>query len=229
MNNKLNIHNYASNGRSGESINIKATIIKSRNKKYQATNGRFFNNTYNKELLNKNIISNVKETEKKDIVSWIVNTLNPINHIPFINTLNNLNKDKKSSLDMVQSAIGGIIYGGGVGGIAKGLGGWFTRKLLPKNIITANSKLENNKDFTIINNGKIVKNNSNNNLKKVNLIEKDFQSIITENDKINKFNKNTVDNSNKIDIIYLKKSNKSYYDPYDKSKKTVSKAIDTKA
>ena len=167
MSNKLNIHNYASNGRSGEGINIKSTKIKSGNKEYQTTNGRFFNNSYNKEILNKDIMSDIKETEKKDFVSWVVNTLNPINHIPLISTLNNLNKDKKSSLDMVQSAIGGIIYGGGVGGIAKGLGGWFVGKLLPKKIITADSKLEKDKNLIIMNNGRITGHN-NNMIKKVN-------------------------------------------------------------
>lgn len=227
MSNELNINNYASNGRSGESINIKATQIKSKNKEYQTTNGKFFNNAYNKELLNNNIISTTQKIEKKKIVSWIVDTLNPINHIPLINTLKNLNKSKKSSLDMVQSAIGGIIYGGGVGGIAKGLGGWFARKLLPKNIIASNSKIENNKGMAPINNGRIINNNSN--IKKVNLKETDFQSVVTENHKINKFNKNIFDNSNKIDIIHIKKSNKNHYELYDKSKKIISKTIDTKA
>ena len=67
----------------------------------------------------------------------------------FKDTLDKLNKDKKNSLDMVQSAIGGVIYGGGIGGIAKGLGGWFAGKLLPKNTITAGNKLEKDKNLII--------------------------------------------------------------------------------
>ena len=224
MSNKLNIHNYATNGRTGEVINIKATKIKSGNKKYHVTNGKPFNNNYNKELLNKSIISGVKETEKKDFVSWVVDTLNPINHIPVINTLNKLDKDKKVSLGMVQSAIGGVIYGGGVGGIAKSLGGWFAGKLLPKNTITAGNKLEKDKNLILMDNGKITNHNNKNMLKKV-----VFENIISDSNKINETNKSSDKNSSKINIIHIKKNNKNYDGFYDKNKKILSKAIDTKA
>ncbi|MDA9559182.1 hypothetical protein N9R86_04330 [Alphaproteobacteria bacterium] len=221
MSNVPSFHNYLSNGRNGENIPIKSTKIKSGNKGYLATNGRLFNKTYKKQLLNKNLILALKKTDKKDLVSWVVETLNPINHIPVINTLNKLNKDKKNSLDMVQSAIGGIIYGGGVGGIAKGLGGWFTGKLLPKNIITADSKLEKNKNLILMDNGRITKNN--NMLKKAT-----FEGVISGSNKVDEFNKSSEKNSNKIDIIHIEKKSKNYDNFYDKNKK-LNKTIDTKA
>ena len=224
MSNVPSFHNYTSNGKSGENLPIKSTKIKSGNKEQLATNGRLFNKAYNKQLLSKNLILDVKKTDKKDFISWVVDTLNPINHIPVINTLDKLNKDKKNSLDMVQSAIGGVIYGGGIGGIAKGLSGWFAGKLLPKNIITADSKLEKNKNLILIDNGRITKNNNNNILKKA-----AFENIISDSNKINEFNKNSDKSSSKINIINIKKNNKNYDDFYDKNKKTLSKAIDTKA
>jgi len=209
VSNVPSFHNYTSNGRSGENIPIKSTKIKSGNKKHLATNGRLFNKVYNKKLLSKNLILDVEKTDKKDFISWVVDTLNPINHIPVINTLDKLNKDKKNSLDMIQSAIGGVIYGGGVGGIAKGLGGWFAGKLLPKNTITA---------------GRITNHNNKNMLKKV-----VFENIISDSNKINELNKSSDTSSSKINIIHIKKNNKNYNDFYDKNKKTLSKAIDTKA
>ena len=181
---------------------------------------------FTRKVLPKNIISASEETEKKDFISWVVDTLNPINHIPIISTLNNFNKDEKSSLDMIQSAIGGIIYGGGAVGVAKGLGGWFTRKLLTKDIITANSKSEKNKEVTLINNGKVT---NNNNLKKVSFKTITSQEKIMTNNDLNEFNTNIVKDSNKINITNIKKSNKDYYDLNNKSKKTITKAIDIKA
>ena len=228
MSNVPSFHNYPSNGRSGKDIPIKSTKIKSGNKEHLATNGRLFNKAYNKKLLSKNLILDVEKTDKKDYISWVVNTLNPINHIPVINTLNKLNKDKKNSLDMIQSAIGGVVYGGGVGGIAKGLGGWFAGKLLPKKIITADSKLEKDKNLIIMNNGRITGHN-NNMIKKVNYKKKAFENIISDNNKINETNKSLDKNSSKINIIHIKKNNKNYDGFYDKNKKILSKAIDTKA
>ena len=229
MNNVPSIHNYPSNGRSGENIPIKSTKIKSGNKEYLATNGRLFNKTYKKQLLSESLILDVKKTEKKDFFSWVVDTLNPINHIPVINTLSKLNKDKKNSLDMVQSAIGGVIYGGGVSGIAKGLGGWFTGKLLPKNIIATNSKLEKDKNLIIMDNGRVTRHNNNNMLKKVNYKKAAFENIISDSNKASQINKSSEKNSSKINIIHIKKNNKNYDDFYDKNKKKLGKAIDTKA
>ena len=228
MSNVPSFHNYPSNGRSGENLPVKSTKIKSANKQHLATNGRIFDKAYKKYLVSKNSIHDVNKTEKKDLFSWVLDTINPINHIPVINTLSKLNKDKKNSLDMVQSAIGGVIYCGGVGGIAKGLGGWFAGKLLPKNIITAGSKPEKDKNLIIMNNGRITGHN-NNIIKKVNYKKKAFENIISDSNKINETNKSSDKNSSKINIIHIKKNNKNYDGFYDKNKKILSKAIDTKA
>lgn len=228
MSNVPSFHNYPSNGRSGENLPVKSTKIKSDNKQYVATNGRIFDKSYKKHLVSNNSILAINKTEKKDLFSWVLDTINPINHIPVINTLSKLNKDKKNSLDMVQSAIGGVIYGGGVAGIAKGLGGWFAGKLLPKNIITADSKLEKDKNLIIMNNGRITGHN-NNIIKKVNYKKKAFENIISDSNKINETNKSLDKNSSKINIIHIKKNNKNYDGFYDKNKKILSKAIDTKA
>ena len=130
---------------------------------------------------------------------------------------------------MVQSAIGGVIYGGGVGGIAKGLGGWFTGKLLPKNIIAVNNKLGKDKNLIIMDNGRITRHNDNNMLKKVNYKKAAFENIISDSNKASQINKSSEKNSSQINIIHIKKNNKSYDEFYDKNKKKLSKAIDTKA
>ena len=226
MSNIPNIQKFSTNGRSGEDINTKSTKMRSTNKEYLASNGRLFDKNYKEQLSIKNLISDKQNSEKKNIFSWVVDTLNPINHIPLINTLNKLDNNDKNSLDMVQSAIGGVIYGGGVGGIAKGLGGWFAGKLLPKNIIVADNKPENKRDLMLMNNGKVTPHITNRMLKKVNLKETHYKNIIPNNDKVKDFNKNTVNDRNKIDII---NNEKNYYDFYDKGKKTINKAIDTKA
>jgi len=228
VSNVPSFHNYPSNGKSGENLPVKSTKIKSNNKEHLATNGRIFNKAYKKHLLSKNSILAVNETEKKNLFSWVLDTINPINHIPVVNTLSKLNKGKKNSLDMVQSAIGGVIYGGGVGGVAKGLGGWFAGKLLPKNIITAGSKLEKDKDLIIMDNGRITVHN-NNIIKKVNYKKKAFENMISDSNKLYESNKTSDKNSSKINIIHIKKNNKNYDGFYDKNKKILSKAIDTKA
>ena len=226
MSDITNFHNYLNNGRSGESILIKSTKLKSSNKKNVATNGKSFNKTYKKQLLSKNLKLEDSKREKTDLISWVVDALNPINHIPIINTLNKLDNDKKGSLDIVQSAIGGVIYGGGVGGIAKSLGGWFAGKLLPKNILTTDNKLEKDKNLIPIDNGRITK-TDNNILKEVNYKKTDLSSITSNSNRINEINRNLEKNSSKIDFIHIKK-NTSNYDPLNNINK-ISKAIDTKA
>ena len=225
MSNILN-HNYSTNGRSGENINFKSTKIKSADKEYSSNNGRLFNKSYKKQLFNENVLTESKGAEKKNLFSWVVDTLNPINHIPLINTLNKLNKVNKEPLDIVQSAIGGVIYGGGVVGIAKGLGGWFVGKLLPEKLVIADNKSERNKDQNFMGNGKVANHTSSKMLRKVNLKETTFPNILLDN---NKINEHTRKNQDKIEIINIKKNNKNYYEFYDKNKKIINKAIDTKA
>ena len=97
MSNVPSLPNYLSNGRSGENLPIKSTKIKSANKEHLATNGRIFNKAYKKQLLSKSLILDVKKTDKKNLFSWVVDTINPINHIPVINTLNKLYKENSNT------------------------------------------------------------------------------------------------------------------------------------
>ena len=59
-------------------------------------------------------------------------TINPLNHIPIIGTIKNINAKAEKSLDVLQSAIGGMIYGGPYG-FFKGIGGWVASKVFSKN------------------------------------------------------------------------------------------------
>ena len=143
-NNHIIEHNmpYLNNGKAAQNYKIKSTPIKSTKvKNINATNGKLFtqelfvalkeNNT-NKPGINKN--------ESTNFSSWLLNTLNPINHLPIISTLNNISNKTSKSLDIVQSAIGGAIYGGGPIGLAKGIGGWFLNKLIPTNKVAIKPK-----------------------------------------------------------------------------------------
>ena len=70
------------------------------------------------------------------VFSWIMKTINPINHIPVIGTIKNLNSKAEKSLDIVQSAIGGMIYGGPYG-FLKGIGSWIVGKVVGKKEIVS--------------------------------------------------------------------------------------------
>ena len=70
------------------------------------------------------------------LFSWIMKTINPINHIPVIGTIKNLNSKAEKSLDIVQSAIGGMIYGGPYG-FLKGIGSWIVGKVVGKKEIVS--------------------------------------------------------------------------------------------
>ena len=225
MTNIPSINNYNTNARSAEDIHPRSTKIKYTSKEYNLNNGRVFDKNFNKQLLNNDPLIKTKNLERKNFFSWVIDTLNPLNHIPVINTINKLDRDNSNSLDMFQSAIGGIIYGGGVTGIAKGLGGWFAGKLFPKNIKITENKLENNTSPILINNGKIKNVINSKQLKRVDLKEANIQ---TETSKIKKIDKNIIYNENKIDVIDIKK-NKSNYFYFYKEGKEINKNIDTKA
>ena len=133
---KHNIH-YLNNGKIAQNYMIKSTPIKSsKTKKINATNGKLFTQELDVAIKK----SRINKNESTNIASWMLNTLNPINHIPIISTLNNMANKTSKSLDIVQSAIGGAIYGGGPIGLAKGIGGWFINKLIPTNKIAVNPK-----------------------------------------------------------------------------------------
>ncbi len=146
MENKNHImkHNirYLNNGKIAQNYAIKSTPIKSTKiKNINATNGKLFTQelavAFKKNNINK---SSINKNENTDISSWLLNTLNPINHLPVISTINKIANKTSKSLDIVQSAIGGAIYGGGPLGLAKGIGGWFLNKLIPTNKVAIKPK-----------------------------------------------------------------------------------------
>ena len=75
--------------------------------------------------------------------SWIMDTVNPLNHIPLVSSIKNFITKSNKSLDVLQSAVGGFIFAGPLG-IIKGLGGWAANKITNK-FITANSSKNNKK------------------------------------------------------------------------------------
>ena len=138
---KHNIH-YLNNGKTAQRGIIKSTPIRSTKiKNINAKNGKLFTQelavALNKNNINKSIIN---KNEGTNFSSWLLNTLNPINHLPLISTLNNITNKTNKSLDIVQSAIGGAIYGGGPIGLAKGIGGWLLNRLIPGNKVAIKPK-----------------------------------------------------------------------------------------
>tara|TARA_B100002052_G_scaffold283665_1_gene294821 strand:+ start:52 stop:732 length:681 start_codon:yes stop_codon:yes gene_type:complete len=146
MENKNHIieHNmrYLNNGKVAQNYKIKLTPIKSTKvKNINATNGKLFTQELFVALKKNNIKkSSINKNESANVTSWLLNTLNPINHLPIISTINNMVNKTSKSLDIVQSAIGGAIYGGGPMGLAKGIGGWFLNKLIPTNKVAIKPK-----------------------------------------------------------------------------------------
>ena len=133
---------YLNNGKIAQNYLIKSTPIKStRIKNINATNGKLFTQELTIALQKNNFEkSNINKNDNNNLSSWLLNTLNPINHLPIISTLNNMANKTSKSLDIVQSAIGGAIYGGGPVGLAKGVGGWFLNKLMPTSKVAIKPK-----------------------------------------------------------------------------------------
>ena len=139
--NHINKIHYLNNGKIAQNYIIKSTPIKSTKfKNFNATNGKLFTQELAVALKNNIEKPNINKNETTNLSSWLLNTLNPINHLPIISTLSNMANKTSKSLDIVQSAIGGAIYGGGPIGLAKGIGGWFLNKLIPINKVTAKTK-----------------------------------------------------------------------------------------
>ena len=162
INNKVN---YLNNGKIAQIYNIKSTPIKSTKiKNINSTNGKLFTQEFAFAVKKNNIKNtNLNKRESSNFTSWLLNTLNPINHLPIISTLNYMGNKTGKSLDIVQSAIGGAIYGGGPIGLAKGIGGWFLNKLIPKNKLAIKPKTT--KESKIINtpykeNNKLIESSS---------------------------------------------------------------------
>ncbi len=133
---------YLNNGKIAQNYKVKSTPIKgTKFKKINATNGKLFTQELTAAFKENHIKkSSLNENKNSSVTSWLLNTLNPINHLPIISTLNNMANKTSKSLDIVQSAIGGAIYGGGPIGLAKGIGGWFLNKLIPTNKVAITPK-----------------------------------------------------------------------------------------
>ena len=225
FNNTFKMNSFLSNGRGHNASNIHKTVFKNKKlnfSKVLKNNGKLFEKEFNNSLLIKQKVENQnnpnKTTTKKNTLSWILNTMNPLNHLPIISTISKFNK-KDSSLDMVQSAIGGAFYGGGPIGLAKGLGSWFVGKLFPKNIITKNEKPSN---YSLISIG----NGRNPNLKKT---KDDLNST---NVKLNKQVINfTKPESSKINLEIIEKKHlkNSYLNFYNNSTIQSENKLDTSA
>jgi hypothetical protein len=138
---KHKIH-YLNNGKIAQNYTVKSSSIKNTKiKSINATNGKLFTQELAIALKKNNIKnSSLNKNESTSVSSWLLNTLNPVNHLPIISTLNNMANKTSKSLDIVQSAIGGALYGGGPIGLAKGIGGWFLNKLIPKDKVAIKPK-----------------------------------------------------------------------------------------
>ncbi len=75
-----------------QNYKVKSTPIKSTKvKNINATNGKLFTQELAVALKKNNIKkSSINKNESTNLASWLLNTLNPINHLPIISTLNNI-------------------------------------------------------------------------------------------------------------------------------------------
>ena len=83
----------------------------------------------------------LEEKNRKTTFSWIMDTINPLNHVPVVSSIKNFITKSNKSLDIIQSALGGFIFAGPLG-ILKGIGGWAANKIT-NNLISANSSKRN--------------------------------------------------------------------------------------
>ncbi len=98
----------------------------------------------NSKLQNENNITEKKE--KKTPFSWIIDTINPLNHVPIVSSIKNFITKSNKSLDVIQSAVGGFLFAGPLG-IIKGLGGWAANKIANKFIANNIDKNKKNLDL----------------------------------------------------------------------------------
>ena len=61
----------------------------------------------------------------------MIDTINPLNHLPIVNSVKNIVTKSNKSLDIIQSAVGGFLFAGPIG-ILKGIGGWAFNKIANK-------------------------------------------------------------------------------------------------
>ena len=157
MNNDIR---YLNNGKISQTYPIHSTKIK--NSKIKVTNGKIFSEELTVAFKEDNYQKlNPNNKEETNFTTWVMNILNPLNHIPIVSTINKIANKKSKSLDIAQAAIGGAIYGGGPIGLVKGIGGWIVNKLIPQNKFASNSKViedKSTKSDTIEENKKTIEN-----------------------------------------------------------------------
>ncbi len=121
-----------------------------------------------------------EDKEKKNVFTWIIDTVNPLNHLPIISSVKNLITKSNKSLDIMQSAVGGFLFAGPLG-ILKGIGGWAANKI-------ANGFIPLNSDEVTEN--KSLGSNSNKLDEQVNNIEIKKQTISFNKDGVNEIKEN---------------------------------------
>ncbi len=223
-NNHIITHNirYLNNGKIAQKYIIKSTPIKSTKiKNINATNEKLFSQELAVASKKNNIKKlSINKNENINISSWLLNTLNPINHLPVISTLNNMANKTGKSLDIFQSAIGGAIYGGGPIGLAKGIGGWLFNKLIPTNKLA--TKPKSIKESSIINpnlkdNNKLIDKSGNS------------ENIIKTSESTNENRREQLNAPNYNSVIKKKSINHKFYYYHSREQKQKSSLIDTDA
>lgn len=149
MKNTLHQSKYLNNGRYIQNNPIASTKFNNNLKRTKSiNNGRIFQNKIFE--IENTLVENSDKNSNKNVFSWVLNTINPLNHIPLVGSIKKISTKGKETLDIVQAAIGGAIYGGGPLGLARGVGTWFLQKLIPKDVFAVNEKKTN--DNKIVNN-----------------------------------------------------------------------------
>ena len=146
---------------------------------------------YKKKLINSNLQNEKINTEKKTPFSWIMETVNPLNHLPVVSSIKNFITKSNKSLDVLQSAVGGFLFAGPLG-IIKGLGSWAANKITNKFI--ANNIDKNKKSLDL-----------ESNLKKPN---KNYKESELTNEQVsfktnNNLNKNLISNNVQFTSSYV--------------------------
>ena len=107
MENKINLIKkniqYLNNGRTAQNSLVYSTSINSANIKIK--NGKTFTKELNVAMQENNFKKpNSIGTKGSKLVNWLMNTLNPINHLPIVSTVNNIaNKTNKRHLPQIHT------------------------------------------------------------------------------------------------------------------------------
>ena len=130
-----------------------------------------------------NIEKKISSENKKEsnVFSWVMDTINPLNHLPIVSSVKNFITKSNKSLDIIQSAVGGFLFAGPVG-ILKGIGGWAANKIT-NNFIPINSdKIEKDNGLSS-NSNELEKQVNNNNFITNQITLNKKKPIITETHK----------------------------------------------